>query len=171
MAEIPGLFFQRPIIRRHQKAALYYPFIDSLAHTIVDIPISLISAAVTSVILYFLVGLQNRAAQFLCVISYNSTQTHDLCSTFLLFMSTVTLVMKACFRSIAAFSTAEPTALSAAAVTLEILVLYTGFAIPIPSIVGALRWISYLNVCGRCLSISSTLTLCSFSPSVMHSSL
>ena len=81
MAEIPGLFFQRLIVRRHQKAALYYPFIDSLAHTIVDIPICLISVALMSVILYFLVGLRNTAKQFLCVTSFFSM--HNLVSRLL----------------------------------------------------------------------------------------
>jgi ATP-binding cassette subfamily G (WHITE) protein 2 (SNQ2) len=68
IAEIPGLFSQRQIVLRHQKGALYYPFIEGLAHTLVDIPISFISVAVMSVIIYFLVGLQKTAGQFLCII-------------------------------------------------------------------------------------------------------
>ena len=67
-AEIPGLFSQRLIVLRHQQGALYYPFIEGLAYTIVDIPISLITVAVVSVVLYFLVGLQKTAEQFLCII-------------------------------------------------------------------------------------------------------
>ncbi|KAG2062951.1 hypothetical protein BDR04DRAFT_1164429 [Suillus decipiens] len=39
MAEIPALYAQRPIDLCHHKAAMYYPFIESLAHTVVDIPI------------------------------------------------------------------------------------------------------------------------------------
>lgn len=65
VAEIPSLFSQRPIVLRHQKAALHYPFIQSLAHTIVDIPVTLIAQLVFAVILYFLVGLQRSASQFL----------------------------------------------------------------------------------------------------------
>lgn len=42
MTEIPALYTQRPIVSRHHKAALYHPFIDSLALTIVDI-VSLLS--------------------------------------------------------------------------------------------------------------------------------
>jgi hypothetical protein len=38
MAEIPALFTQRLIVLRHHKAAMYYPFIESFAHTVVDIP-------------------------------------------------------------------------------------------------------------------------------------
>ena len=65
MAEIPALFAQRPIVLRHHKAAMYYPFIEALAHTVVDIPITFVIQAVFCVILYFLVGLQRTASQFL----------------------------------------------------------------------------------------------------------
>lgn len=67
LAEVPSLFAQRHIVRRHQKGALYYPFIDGLAHTIVDVPITFISVALMSVTLYFLVGLQRSVEQFLYV--------------------------------------------------------------------------------------------------------
>lgn len=36
MSEIPALYAQRPIVARHHRAALYHPFIDSLALTVVD---------------------------------------------------------------------------------------------------------------------------------------
>lgn len=54
--------------------------------------------------------------------------------------------MKACFRTIAAFSTSEMTALPVAGLLVLVLVLYTDFAIPMVDIVGALRWITYVNV-------------------------
>jgi ATP-binding cassette subfamily G (WHITE) protein 2 (SNQ2) len=65
MAEIPALFDQRPVVLRHHKAAMYYPFIESFAHTVVDIPFTFIIQAVFAVMLYFLVGLQKSASQFL----------------------------------------------------------------------------------------------------------
>ena len=37
MAEIPALYSQRPIVARHHKAALYRPWIDAFALTVVDI--------------------------------------------------------------------------------------------------------------------------------------
>ena len=87
------------------------------------------------------------------------------------FTFVVTLVMKLCFRTIAAFSTRESTALPVAAVLLLVLVLYTGFAIPVANIVWALRWITYLNVRAKmCLSFSSELMMRSNSLSVTPSS-
>ncbi|KAF8556427.1 hypothetical protein OG21DRAFT_1521099 [Imleria badia] len=45
IAEMPSLFPQRLIVLRHQKGALYYPFIEGFAHLIVEIPINFISVA------------------------------------------------------------------------------------------------------------------------------
>jgi ATP-binding cassette subfamily G (WHITE) protein 2 (SNQ2) len=42
MAEIPTLFGQRPIVERHQKSAMYHPFIEAVALTLVDIPITFV---------------------------------------------------------------------------------------------------------------------------------
>jgi len=65
MAEIPALFAQRPIISRHAKAAMYHPFLESFALTLVDVPITLGIMSIFAVIIYFLVGLQRTASQFL----------------------------------------------------------------------------------------------------------
>ncbi|KAF8557465.1 pleiotropic drug resistance ABC transporter [Imleria badia] len=112
------------------KGALYYPFIESLAHLIVEVPINFISVAVMSIIIYFLAGLQKSAEQFF---------------TYILFTYTANLVMKICFRTIATLSTGESTALPVAGSLSLVLVLYTGYAVPVTSIVWALRWIAYLN--------------------------
>jgi ATP-binding cassette, subfamily G (WHITE), member 2, SNQ2 len=61
MSEIPALFEQRTIILRHKKAALYHPFVDALAMTLVDVPITFVTTVVFSIVLYFMVGLQRTA--------------------------------------------------------------------------------------------------------------
>jgi ATP-binding cassette subfamily G (WHITE) protein 2 (SNQ2) len=65
MAEIPALYSQRPIVTRHEKAAFYHPFVEALALTLVDVPITFVTTFVFAIILYFMVGLQKSAAQFL----------------------------------------------------------------------------------------------------------
>ena len=65
MAEIPTLYAHRPLILRHQKAAMYHPFIEATAMTLVDIPITLATLTVYCLVLYFVVGLQASASQFL----------------------------------------------------------------------------------------------------------
>lgn len=68
MAEIPALFAQRPIVLRQSRAAMYHPFVDSLALTLVDVPITAMIILVFSIVLYFFVGLQQHAGNFLYVI-------------------------------------------------------------------------------------------------------
>lgn len=65
MAEIPALFAQRPIVLRQSRAAMYHPFVDSLALTLVDVPITALIIIVFAIVLYFLVGLQQHAGNFL----------------------------------------------------------------------------------------------------------
>ncbi|KIK95039.1 hypothetical protein PAXRUDRAFT_11683 [Paxillus rubicundulus Ve08.2h10] len=130
MAEISDLFPQRAIVLRHQKAAMYSPFIESLAHTVVDIPIAFVAEIAFAVPLYFLIGLQQSAAQFF---------------TFLLFVFAIALVMKAFVRGVAASFRTESSAVALAGLSVTLMALFTGYSIPRFSIVGALRWISYLD--------------------------
>jgi len=131
MAEIPSLYAQRPIVHRHHNAALYHPFVEALAFTIVDLPITFLCSTIFGVILYFLVGLQRSAGQFF---------------VFLLFVFTLSVGMKAFFRAIAAGFKAPSGATSLAGISLLVLAIYTGYTIPKPSMVGTLRWLTYVNV-------------------------
>jgi ATP-binding cassette subfamily G (WHITE) protein 2 (SNQ2) len=65
LAEIPALYSQRPIILRHKKAALYHPFVEALAMTLVDVPITFVTLITFSLILYFMVRLQQTAVSFM----------------------------------------------------------------------------------------------------------
>ena len=127
MAEIPALYSQRPIILRHQKAALYHPFIEALAMTLVDIPISFTISIIFAIIIYFIVGLQQSAQQFLFVFCFGvagclMTYRFFLTSIFYLFLFTMTLTMKAWFRAIAAAFESEATAQSVAGLAVLALV-------------------------------------------------
>lgn len=65
MAEIPALFQQRPIVDRHEKNAMYHPFIESLALTLVDLPITFVVMTSFSILMYFIPHLQYHASNFL----------------------------------------------------------------------------------------------------------
>lgn len=67
MSEIPSLFAQRPIVLRHNQAAMYHPMIEALAMTLVDVPFTLITITLFVILIYFIVGLQTSAWQFLYV--------------------------------------------------------------------------------------------------------
>ncbi|KAH8997919.1 pleiotropic drug resistance ABC transporter [Lactarius akahatsu] len=130
MAEIPALFVQRPIVVKHARAAMYHPFIEAAALTIVDVPITFVTIMIFSIILYFMVGLQSTVSQFF---------------TFFLFVCTMALVMKAMFRCVAAAVGDPAPAQTLGGLVQLILVLYTGYTIPKPSMIGALRWITFIN--------------------------
>jgi ATP-binding cassette subfamily G (WHITE) protein 2 (SNQ2) len=148
MSEIPSLFAQRPIILRQQKAAMYHPMVEAVAMTLVDMPFTLGTMILFSIIIYFIVRLQQTAAQYLYVYflqNYGGVLIH-LYSTFLVFILVVALAMKAFFRALASAFPSEAPAQALAGVLLLALSLYTGYQIPRPSMIGALRWISYINV-------------------------
>ncbi|KAG6897004.1 hypothetical protein C0992_004715 [Termitomyces sp. T32_za158] len=130
MAEIPALYAQRPIVHRHKIAALYHPFIEALALTLVDIPITFVTTFLFGVILYFMVGLQRTAGQFF---------------VFYLFVFSMSVTMKAWFRTIAAAFKSEATAQTVAGISVLAVAIYTGYQIPKPTMIGALRWITYIN--------------------------
>ncbi|THH00264.1 hypothetical protein EW026_g2253 [Hermanssonia centrifuga] len=94
MAEIPALFSQRPIVLRQSTAAMYHPFVEALALTLVDAPITFVTLVAFTIILYFL---ERAPAQ------------------------------------------------TVAGMSILVLTLYTGYTIPQPSMIGALRWITYIN--------------------------
>ncbi|KDR66421.1 hypothetical protein GALMADRAFT_80772 [Galerina marginata CBS 339.88] len=130
MSEIPALFSQRPIVLRHQKAAMYHPMVEALAMTLVDVPFTLGTIVLFTIIVYFIVKLQQSAAQFF---------------TYFAFIVVVALAMKAFFRLLASAFPKEAPAQALAGVLLLVLSLYTGYQIPRPSMIGALRWLSYIN--------------------------
>ncbi|KAJ3555176.1 hypothetical protein NP233_g12270 [Leucocoprinus birnbaumii] len=133
MSEIPSLFAQRPIVLRHAQAAMYHPFVEALALTLVDIPLTLITISLFIIVIYFVSGLQTSAWQFF---------------TYYVFIVTVAIAMKAFFRGLAAAFPAEAPAQAVAGVLLLALSLYTGYQIPRKQMIGALRWISYINPVG-----------------------
>lgn len=130
MSEISGLYKQRPIIHRHKNAALYHPFVEALALTLVDVPITFVTSGVFGVVLYFMVGLQRSASQFFI---------------FMLFLFVMALATKAWFRGLAAACKSEAMAQTFAGISVLVMVIYTGYVIPKPSMIGALRWLTYIN--------------------------
>ncbi|XP_006455063.1 hypothetical protein AGABI2DRAFT_121012 [Agaricus bisporus var. bisporus H97] len=130
MAEIPSLFAQRPIVLRHNQAAMYHPMVEALAMTLVDIPFTVITITVFAIIIYFVAGLQTSAWQFF---------------TYYVFLVTIGLTMKAFFRALAAAFPGAAPAQAVAGVVILALSLYTGFQIPRPQMIGALKWITWIN--------------------------
>lgn len=111
MSEIPALFSQRPIVLRHRNWGLYHPFIEAVALTVVDIPLTFVSTVVFGGLIYLLVGLQKSAAQFLCVLVQSllllCPSLISFNSTFFVILFVNAIAMKAYFRAVAAACKSE----------------------------------------------------------------
>lgn len=97
---------------------------------ICDLPAKIIVTLTFNTTVYFMANLRREADHFFI---------------FLLFSFTVTLCMSMMFRTIAAFSRTISQAMAPAAVLILLLVVYTGFAIPVRDMAVFLRWFNYLN--------------------------
>ena len=67
-------------------------------------------------------------------------------SIFFILVIAISLTMKGYCRAFAAWFNGPTPAQSTVGVSLLVLTLYTGYNIPEPSMIGALRWIAYINV-------------------------
>jgi len=128
---------------------------------------------VFSVLLYFLVDLQRTVSQFLWVVSCLPVYTTNLIrlsdSIFLLVVFTMTTTMKGFFRLVAAAFKEESSVTSVVGIGVLVFSLYTGYTIPRLSILGALRWITYLNVGWRLVfQVLCWNIYCSLSSSVLN---
>lgn len=130
LLEIMSLFEARPIVEKHKKYALYRPSADALASIVSELPTKLVMSTVFNFSFYFMVNFRRTPGNFffywLCC---------GLC----------TLAMSHMFRSLGAVSTSLAGAMTPATVVLLAMVIFTGFVIPKPSMLGWSKWISYIN--------------------------
>jgi ATP-binding cassette, subfamily G (WHITE), member 2, PDR len=95
-----------------------------------DMPYKITNAITFNLILYFMVNLNRHPGNFFF---------------FILISFTLTLVMSMLFRTIASVSRTLSQAMAPAAVLILAIVIYTGFALPVPNMRGWARWINYLD--------------------------
>lgn len=130
LLEIMSLFEARPIVEKHKQYALYRPSADAFASIISELPVKLLMSVGFNFIFYFMVNFRRNPGRFffywLCC---------GLC----------TLTMSHLFRSIGAVSTSLPGAMTPATVLLLAMIIYTGFVIPFPYMLGWAKWIRWIN--------------------------
>lgn len=131
--EILTLYAQRPIVEKHTRYALYWPWAEAAASMVVDMPVKIIVAITMNIILYFMANLRREADAFLI---------------FLLISFTCTMCMSMVFRTIGAMTRTLSQAMPVAIMMVLAMVIYTGFVIPSRDMVPWLRWIHYLNPIG-----------------------
>ncbi|TXT15780.1 hypothetical protein VHUM_00283 [Vanrija humicola] len=128
--EILTLYAQRAIVEKHSQYAFYHPSAEAYASMITDMPYKILNCICFNLILYFMTNLRREPGPFF----------------YFLFVSFImTLTMSMLFRSIASLSRSLTQALAPAAVVILGIVIYAGFALPVPSMHGWSRWMNYLN--------------------------
>ncbi|KAF2018873.1 ABC multidrug transporter [Aaosphaeria arxii CBS 175.79] len=130
MMEIMSLYEKRTIVEKHNRYALYHPSAEALASMIVDLPYKITNAFVVNSTLYFMSNLRREAGPFFF---------------FMLISFTMTLSMSMFFRFFASITKTIEQALAPSGIILLGLVLYTGFAIPIPYMRGWASWMRWIN--------------------------
>ncbi|KAG7660524.1 uncharacterized protein J8A68_005943 [[Candida] subhashii] len=133
LLEIMALFEARKIVEKHKKYALYRPSADALASIITELPTKLLMSISFNLVYYFMVNFRRNPGRFFF---------------FWLICFTCTLIMSHLFRSMGAVSTSLASAMTPATILLLAMVIYTGFVIPKPEMLGWARWISYINPVG-----------------------
>ena len=133
LLEILALFEARSIVEKHKSYALYRPSADALASIISEIPSKLAMSTTFNFAIYFMVNLRRTPGNFFF---------------YWMMVITCTFVMSHLFRSLGAVSTSLPGAMTPASVLLSAMVIFTGFVIPTPKMLGWSRWINYINPVG-----------------------
>jgi ABC-type multidrug transport system ATPase subunit/ABC-type multidrug transport system permease subunit len=128
--EILTLWQQRPIVEKHYKYALYHPSAEAISSYIVEMPSKVLVAVTFNIIIYFIPHLRRTVGHFF---------------VFWLFSFTTTLVMSNLFRTIGASSRSMAQAMVPSSIFMMILVIYTGFTIPVRDMHPWFRWLNYLN--------------------------
>jgi ABC-type multidrug transport system permease subunit/ABC-type multidrug transport system ATPase subunit len=133
ITEIFQLYTQRPIVEKQASYALYRPWTEAVSGWMLSLPLKLAMASTFNISLYFLAGLREEPSIFFI---------------FFLFLYTLTLVMSCIFRTIGAATKVLPQAFAVVGVVLPLLVIYTGYVIPKPSMHPWFKWITYINPVG-----------------------
>ncbi|KAG7732144.1 hypothetical protein KL948_002342 [Ogataea haglerorum] len=130
MMEVIVCFEARQIAEKHKKYALYHPSTDALASVITEIPNKLVVNTAFNLVFYFMVNFRRTPGHFFFYLLTNLTST---------------LTMSHMMRSLVSLFRTLSGALTPAMFLVSMLVLYTGFAVPVKDMHGWSRWLNYLD--------------------------
>ncbi|ODQ81685.1 hypothetical protein BABINDRAFT_159941 [Babjeviella inositovora NRRL Y-12698] len=130
MLEIFALYECRPVVEKHKTYALYHPSADALASIITELPSKFLISVAFNVTFYFMVHFRRSPGHFFFYYLVNFTTT---------------ICMSHFFRTVGAATKTHSQAMTPSTVLLLALVIYTGFVIPTPKMLGWSRWINYLD--------------------------
>ncbi|GAB0138464.1 hypothetical protein EsDP_00006699 [Epichloe bromicola] len=139
LAEQTAAFESKPILLKHKSFSFYRPAAFAIAQTVCDVPMVFVQVVLFNVVIYFMANLSRTASQFF------------ICT---LILWLVTMVTYAFFRTISAWCKTLDSATRFTGISVQILVVYTGYLIPPESMhpwFSWLRWINWIQYGFECL--------------------
>ncbi|GAB7366264.1 hypothetical protein MBLNU230_g7822t1 [Neophaeotheca triangularis] len=119
----------RPVVARHKDYAFYRPSAIAIARVISDFPVILVQVCIFSVIMYFMTNLDVEAGKFWI---------------YFLFIYTTTICITALYRMFASLSPEIDTAVRFSGISLNLLIIYTGYVIPKTQLLSDYIWFGWL---------------------------
>ena len=129
LSELMKAVSGRVVIDRHRDYAFYRPSAVVLARVLADFPLILTGVIPFTIVMYFLTGLDVAASKFFI---------------YFLFVYTTTICITALYRMFAALSPTIDDAVRFSGTALNLLVIYTGYAIPKPTLLHSKIWFGWL---------------------------
>ncbi|KAJ5612583.1 CDR ABC transporter [Penicillium lagena] len=130
LAELTATFGSRPILMKHKSFSFYRPSAFALAQVVVDVPLVFIQVVLFDLIVYFMANLARTPSQFFIN---------------LLFIFILTMTMYSFFRSLGALCASLDIATRLTGVSIQALIVYTGYLIPPWKMHPWLKWLIWIN--------------------------
>lgn len=127
------LWDQRPVVEKHFQYGFYRPSAEAIASMLCDLPNKLLLTASFNIPFYFLANMRRTPAAF---------------CTFYLFAFASLLTGSMLYRTIGALSRTLTGSIAPGADFILMLVIYTGFVLPIPSMHPWFGWFRYIDPVG-----------------------
>ena len=129
LSELMKAVSGRTIIARHKEYAFYRPSAVNIARVLADFPLLFVEVVIFGLIMYFMTNLRMDPSNFFI---------------YLLFIYTTTINITALYRMFASLSPNIDTAVRFSGVALNILIIFTGYVIPKPTLISEKIWFGWL---------------------------
>ncbi|KAI5925375.1 ABC-2 type transporter-domain-containing protein [Camillea tinctor] len=129
LTELTKAVSGRAVVSRHQDYAFYRPSAVTIARIIQDFPVVFVQTCIFGVIMYFMTNLDVVVGKFWI---------------YMLFVFTTTMMLTAMYRMFASLSPEIDTAVRFSGVTLNLLVIFTGYMIPKIQLLNDYIWFGWI---------------------------
>ncbi|RSL70184.1 hypothetical protein CEP53_001930 [Fusarium sp. AF-6] len=129
LSELMKAVSGRAVVARHRDYAFYRPSAVSLARVVLDFPVIFVQVCIFGIIMYFMTGLDVDASKFWI---------------YLLFVYTTTIMVTALYRMFASLSPEINTAVRFSGISLNLLIIYTGYVIPKTQLLKDYIWFGWI---------------------------